>query len=435
VWRDGQVRLTVLTAAEGAAWEASLLAELGRNDHGVDVARRCVDVVDLLSAAAAGLARGVLIDAQLRRFDADCHDRLVADGLAVVGVVESSAPADQDRLRSMGVNFFVASDAPVAVLLSVLESALGSTPESDFSFATSSSPLTVAPLVLEPDAEPTAADPQHRGAVVAVWGPTGAPGRTTVALGLADEMARLNRRCLLIDADVYGGVIAPVLGLLDESPGIAAACRQAQSRRLDPAELARLSWQVSPALMVLSGIARADRWPELRPTAIANVLGVAREVAAFTVLDLGFSLETDEELSFDTVAPRRNGATLAALDAADLILAVGTADPIGIQRLMRGLVELKAAGVSAPVWVVLNRVRRGPVPGDPQEQLTAALDRFAGQPAAAMLPYDRAATDRAIAAGQTLAEAAPNSALRRAIAELAAAVAGVPSAARGRRRR
>jgi len=37
----------------------------------------------------------------------------------------------------------------------------------------------------------------------------------------------------------------------------------------------------------------------------------------FTVVDCGFSLEQDEELSFDTAAPRRNGATLATLLAAD----------------------------------------------------------------------------------------------------------------------
>ena len=64
------------------------------------------------------------------------------------------------------------------------------------------------------------------GRIVAVWGPTGAPGRTTVAITLADELARLGCGSLLVDGDVYGGVIAAVLGLLDESPGLAAACRQ-----------------------------------------------------------------------------------------------------------------------------------------------------------------------------------------------------------------
>ena len=98
-------------------------------------------------------------------------------------------------------------------------------------------------------------NPTERGSVIAVWGPTGAPGRTTVAVGVADELARLGRSTLLIDADVYGGVIAPTLGLLDESPGLAAACRSAGASRLDAAGLGRIG------LAVGSAPARSDRNP------------------------------------------------------------------------------------------------------------------------------------------------------------------------------
>jgi Flp pilus assembly CpaE family ATPase len=188
-------------------------------------------------------------------------------------------------------------------------------------------------------------------------------------------------------------------------------------------------------LRVLTGIARADRWPEIRPTALTEVLDVARQLAAFTVVDLGFALESDEELSFDTLAPRRNGATLATLDAADLVLVVGSADPVGMQRLVRGLAELRAADVSAPVWIALNRVRRGSVPGNPDAELDTALRRFTGHSAAALLPYDLSSLDRAGVAGKTLGEVAPASPLRRAVAELATALTGVPAPSRGRRRR
>ncbi|MDQ1738560.1 MAG: hypothetical protein QOE53_212, partial [Pseudonocardiales bacterium] len=273
------------------------------------------------------------------------------------------------------------------------------------------------------------------GKVIAVWGPTGAPGRTTTATTLADEMARLGQPSLLVDADVYGGVVAAVFGLLDESPGLVAACRQAQSRRLDVEGLAALCWQVSPDLRVLTGISRADRWPELRSTALQAVLAVARRLADYTVVDVGFSLETDEELSFDTLAPRRNGATLAVLEESDLILAVGSADPIGMQRLVRGLGELRAAVPDTPVWIVLNRVRRSAVAGKPEIELDAALQRFVGQSSVALLPYDQPSLDGAALAGQALAEAAPASPLRSAVTELAVAICGVPSPRRGRRRK
>jgi Flp pilus assembly CpaE family ATPase len=186
---------------------------------------------------------------------------------------------------------------------------------------------------------------------------------------------------------------------------------------------------------VLTGIPIAQRWPELRAAAIEPVLAAARELADFTVIDCAFGLETDEELSFDSLAPRRNGATLAVLDQADVILAVGAADPIGLQRLVRGLAGLRDTEVAAPIWVVLNKVRRGVVAGDPAVELTAALERFAGRSPAALLPLDQQAVDAALAAGRMLGESRPASPLRRAVAELAAALVGVPTQSRRRRGR
>jgi hypothetical protein len=50
-------------------------------------------------------------------------------------------------------------------------------------------------------------------------------------------------------------------------------------------------------------------------------------------VDCGFCIEVDEELSYDTAAPRRNGATVTALEQADLVVVVGSADPLGLARL------------------------------------------------------------------------------------------------------
>jgi Flp pilus assembly CpaE family ATPase len=433
------VSIPVLTAADGSQWEAELIAELAGVDHGVEVVRRCMDVVELLAVAAAGQALAALVDAQLRRFDADAVDRLAAAGVAIVGVTQPGFEQDEERLRSAGVGYFVPADAAPAVVASVLESAVAKVAGGEMATRAFADPAfatgqLTAPMAGGPPIG-NSQNPVRRGSVIAVWGPTGAPGRTTLSVALADELARLNVSSLLIDADVYGGVVASVLGLLDESPGLAAACRQAQSRRLDTPSLAALAWQINPNLRVLTGIPRADRWPELRTTAIESVMSVARALADFTVIDVGFALESDEELSFDTLAPRRNGATLAVLDNADVVLAIGSADPIGIQRLVRGLTELREADVKAPVWIVLNRVRKGAVPGDPAVELGAALQRFCGQSSAAQLPYDLASLDAATAVGKTLGELTPSSPLRRAVVELALAVAGVGAQKHGRRRK
>ena len=61
--------------------------------------------------------------------------------------------------------------------------------------------------------------------MVAVWGPAGAPGRTTVAAGVAAELARRRVRTVLVDADPYGGAVAQQLGVLDEVSGLLSAAR------------------------------------------------------------------------------------------------------------------------------------------------------------------------------------------------------------------
>ncbi|MEO8889877.1 MAG: chromosome partitioning protein [Jatrophihabitantaceae bacterium] len=432
------MKLPVLTAAGGAAWETDLVSALEEGDFGVTISRRCVDVVELLSVAAAGQGRAALVSAALRHLDADAVDRLIAAEVAPVGVVPRGDSAAEDRLRALGIEHLVPADADPSVVASMLVEAVRATgaPESAARTARMFGDPSTS-MAIPPGGVPLpATEPSRRGTVVAVWGPTGAPGRTTVAVTLADELARLGLAAMLADADVYGGTVAAVLGLLDDSPGLAGACRQAAATRLDPAALAALCWQLTPGLRVLTGVPLAARWPELRPAAVESVLAVARALADFTVVDCGFSLETDEELSFDSLAPRRNGATLSVLQTADVVLTVGAADPIGMQRLVRALADLRELDLAAPVWVVLNRVRRGVMPGDPAAELTGALERFAGCSPSGLLPFDPDSLDAALATGRSLGEARPSSPLRRAIGDLAATLAGVASgpAGRGRRR-
>jgi Flp pilus assembly CpaE family ATPase len=431
---DRAVKLPVLVAAGGAEWETRVLAAFEQPTSQLTVARRCVDVVDLLAVAASGQGRVALVAAGLRRLDADAVDRLIAAEVTPVAVVPRDDHAAEDHMRALGIEHVVPDDADVSVVVAVVrESAARRTEPQPRTARVFGDPATSMALPPGAGAPVAAEQPARNGSVVAVWGPTGAPGRTTVAITLADEVARLGAQTLLVDADVYGGTVAASLGLLDESPGLAAACRQAAATRLDAAALAAACWQLNPTLRVLTGLPIASRWPELRPAAVTAVLGAARQLADVTVLDCGFCLETDEEISFDTLAPRRNGATLAVLDAADTVLVVGAADPIGMQRLVRALAELRDVEVAGPVSVVLNKVRRGAVPGDPAVELAAALEQFAGRSAAALLPYDRESLDAALATGRSLGEHRPASPLRKAVVDLAATVSGRPVPARRKR--
>ncbi len=425
----------VLTGVTGAPWEARLVAALERAGSGLTIVRRCVDLADLLAAAASGQARAVLVSADLRRLDREALGRLTAVGVAAVGLV---TPGDEDaerRLRQLGLRHVLPADAsPAAVVAAVLDAVGEGAPGQHAAWA---NPLEALPHLSDGGSDESvdlAAD-AGSGRLVAVWGPTGAPGRTTVALGLASEVAGLARPAMIADADTYGGVVAQMLGLLDESPGLAAAARAANNGQLDLPGLARHARQVLPQLRVLTGIARAERWTELRPAALEVVWSLARRLVDVTVVDCGFSLEQDEEISYDTTAPRRNGATLLTLERADVVIAVGTADPVGIQRLVRGLSDLREAVPGADTRVVVNRLRRSSIGGEPEQQVRQTLARHAGVTRLRFVPYDRAACDAAVVQGRTLAEVANDSPARRAIANLAADLIGATRADRRRRDR
>jgi Flp pilus assembly CpaE family ATPase len=421
------MKIAILTAADGATWEAEWVTAFASADAGVEIVRRCVDVVELLAVAATGQARAALVAASMRRLDVDAVDRLIASGVRPIAVLPRADAHAEERVRALGIEHVVPDDAAASVVASVVVDALSRPVHRPAAARAFADPIA-EPMSVDAPAEIESPTPAaRRGSVVAVWGPTGAPGRTTVAVTLADEIARLGASAMLVDADVYGGVIASVLGILDESPGLAAACRVAGGGRLDADSLARLCWQVSPGLRVLTGIALPQRWPEIRAAAIEAVLDAARQLADWTVVDCGFAVETDEEISFDSLAPRRNGATLAVLDCADEILVVGSADPIGLQRLVRALGDLSDAEVTTPARVVLNRVRRGGAGRDPSAEVASALERFTGRTADVQLPLDQESLDAALMTGRTLGEAAAGSGLRRAVVELARGMTGIES--------
>ena len=417
----------LLTAGNGQSWENDLVAALDRAGAGMTVVRRCVDIAEVLAIATTGQASVVVVSAELRRLDMDAVGRLIAAGVAVVAIFPAADERARGRLERIGVTLCLPDDAGAPAFLDAARAAMASVDSehadrsaanrsvADPRFAFDSAPAD-ADLSIPQLAR---ADPPAAGRVVAVWGPAGAPGRSMLAGNLAAEAAEAGITTLLVDADVYGGIQASAFGLLDESPGFAGACRLAANGRLDLTELTRLVWAVGPALRLLTGITRADRWPELRPSSVPSVLRVCRSMARLTVVDCAFCLEADEEITFDTVAPRRNGATLAVLAEADEVVVVGSADPAGMERLVRGLAELGEMVPQASPTVVLNRSRRSAA--SPEES-AAALLRFSGLAVRTSLPEDRAAMDRAWQLGVPLAQAAPGSGLRKAVRLLAASL-------------
>jgi MinD-like ATPase involved in chromosome partitioning or flagellar assembly len=393
---------------------------------------------DRMSAEAARYGHRVVAELA----DADALAPRIAVAKPEVVIAAAAAPHLSSRLVAAcdahGVRLVVVGDSArerrFAAGLGVVDPVPGPpawtllTPGSGIPIAPESSPRTALPITAPPPsdevAEETTLRPPRRaverGSVVVVWGPGGAPGRTSLAIALAGELAATGVSVALADADTHGAAVAPSLGLLDEAPGFAAACRLAGTGSLTTAELDRVASTHRGGFRVLTGIGRPARWPELTAERVAGVLDAVRAWAGVTVVDVAASLEQDEELVSDVAAPRRNAATVEALRRADRVVAVGSADPVGLARLLRGHAELLEHVTPDRVTVVVNKVRSGAIGLDPAGQVRSTLERFGGVAPAHLVPWDPAGFDAALLSGRSLAEAAPRSPARSVIRSLAA---------------
>jgi hypothetical protein len=187
------MKVRLVTAGAGAAWEAALVQACQAGAVPAEILHRCYDLGDLLAVAAAGQAEAAVVAAGTRWLDHDALARLAAAGLAVVGVAPTGDEDSERRLRQLGLHHVGADTDPPAALVDLTRAALSAEP----------APSPPGP----PDAPPPPTT-TSRTSCSPVWGPKGAPGRTTIAVNLAFEAAPLVGEVLLVDADTYGGAVA-----------------------------------------------------------------------------------------------------------------------------------------------------------------------------------------------------------------------------------
>ncbi|MCU1419733.1 MAG: regulator [Mycetocola sp.] len=361
--------------------------------HGYDVVTRCDSANELSSQLAAASADVALVASIPRYLTGRLIDEADAAGVRVVAL---AATADAHRhAASLHLREVIEAEADWERIEAVLNG---------------------TPLLAK---QHTSGPPP--GQVIAVWGPAGAPGRTTLAINIAAEIAAAGFTVALADVDTYSGSVAPALDLLDEAPGFAAACRLAATDSLDSHQLERIGQRYSSArgsFWVLTGIGRSSRWPELSADRVVGALRECRSWVDYTVVDTGFSLEHDEEISTDLFAPRRNAATIAALREADRVIAVGSADPVGLSRFLRAHVDLIETLATDRVIAVMNKIRAGAIGLNPGGQVHQSLERFGGITSPVLIPLDQGALDSCVLSGKTLMDASIRSPVRAAISAM-----------------
>ena len=461
--------------------DADILRALSQAGSGLCVVRRCADLPELLSAGMAGLASFALLDTGFDEIDRTVLDRLARAGLSGLLLVESHeeerwrsagwpvlrrdtdpgriCSALQDLVRRGGASSAVSAgpEDPSTDWLSAttpastdsnaaaqeaawLEELWRQSPDSPEGGTAFSQPPPTSPETAggqgprqspRRDREPAAmdmpepafpdvmsrADDEPDGRIVLVWGPHGAPGRSTVSASLAHGLAACGG-AILVDADVEAPSLVQLLGMPEDSSALAGAARLATHGRLDAESFRRVLAPVGDELFLLGGLGRSGRWRELPPASMTEVWAQCRRAAAWTVVDVAGG-PVDNDVDDFTLEPGRGAVTADLVSHADVILVVGGADPVGVRRLLQLLDEMGASmNPAGRVEVVINRVRASAAGPSPQQALREALARFGGLEDIVLLPDDAATADACLLQGCAVLEQAPASALGKALSAL-----------------
>lgn len=281
---------------------------------------------------------------------------------------------------------------------------------------TPSSPATSAFAPASQREEIDAAGKPKIGKIIAVWGTHGAPGRSTLALALA---AYLNEQgsTILVDCDINAPAQVQLLGLPEDSSGLASAARLATHGELDSTRLVQTLLSAKADLQVLTGLGRSGRWRELPVASMNKVWEVCRHTAEYTVVDLSGGLEEERVEDF-AMEPDHDAVAAALLEQADLTLIVGAADPVGIRRLIQ-LLNSNRQAVGGRSQVVVNRVRSSTAGADPNSAIGSVLARYTSASDIVYVPADYRLFDKALMQAQPVAVVESRSAAAKSIAKLA----------------
>lgn len=383
--------------------EEALVREVAA-ESGLTVMRRCADVAELCAAAVAGLGSVAVVDADFE-VDRTVIEQMHAHGTRVVVRCAEEHVRRYDSLGALGL----ARGVPVIpAILGLAGAPAGAERVVDAleveTIEAAESTRVAGTGDGTGDGTPSSASrPAH---LVAVIGPGGAPGRSTAAINIADDLARRGERTTLIDADLWGGSLAQMVGMLADTAGLSAAVRAADQGTLDPAALDRLAPQVRQNLRLLPGLARASRWREVSAPNVAEVLHAARQEASWVVAEAPVLMPEDEGYA---MGPSRNEVAECILAAADEVVVIGAAEPVGMERLVQTLLDLDDLSLSARPHVLVNRVRSSAAGPRAAASVQEALARFADVHDPVLIADDRSMCDRALLQGTTWREVSSRS--------------------------
>lgn len=376
----------VVVAIGNPERERQLLTVL--REGGATIAGRSLDGPSLVQQATAGNADVVLASAGLHRLTGES---LIAVRESGVPLVILAAAAEAEAYEGLAYVLPAASDGLVIIAAlqeAIRRGAVANPPTAD----NRSAP------------ERAAHGYRANGEVIALISGKGAPGTTTVAVGLAASLGNGGRSVLLVDGDLRGGSVGPSLDLDPRRglSGLSAGPSDRPERVLD--EL-----QDGPGFSVLAGIERPEAHERLTPERTARPVSALQERFDVILIDGG-----------ETLSGVTSSVGAALLRAAERVLLVTTADLLGLWNA-RASLRFVTESLGVPpeaVSAVVNRRTGRDQYGEHE------VERALGVRVVAAIPEDPRAARRA-RANQVPITAAGGKAAR-ALADLATRLGGVP---------
>ena len=239
------------------------------------------------------------------------------------------------------------------------------------------------PVELKPDDRGVDPEPQVR--VLAIAGGAGSPGRTTVAISLAAALGSV-APTVLVEADLT----APAFAAYIERDPSRNICTLAHAVRESPHawtqaiadELQVLNRHV-PHAAVLCGLPKREMRSSVSPGLIQRLVAELASRFRFVILDVGEQL-----LGTDAAVM----AHRAALGVAQHVLLVSRSDMVGLWHTRVALKQLEHQLSIEPAHVSLIVNRHD----SRHHHSRSEIEWHLGVPIAAVIPFDHAATERAI---------------------------------------
>lgn len=304
------------------------------------ILRRCLDAADLLAVASVEPGTPVVLSAGLPRLTSEVVATLQHSGRTIVGLAHD--PADHEQLRVLGVPFSLVARTPETVLKQLTAALFspGVSGRKDWETGAWPEPdrIVTPPdqLAASLDLTSTLLALPVAGRTLAIWGPSGAPGRTTTALAVARLVAASGKSVCVVDADTSGPALTILFGIVEDASGVVVACRYAENGTLSTESLLTVVRTVVAGIGIIGGVSHPDRWEELHPHSLRTVLQLCRRTFDYTCVDIGAGVNVigSQQEIFEQ---QRFSAATAVLEESDAVLAVGHASPLGISRLLMGL--------------------------------------------------------------------------------------------------